>query len=138
MSLIPLGAYTVPLELVTRLRSLLILNPLFPMSINTAIQAVILYLRTKDSTNYDAEGLAYISNLRTQLRHPVPMVDLEVFVLYFPHLLRWHEAYALSRYIHPFKFVFWCYHLDRKKPGRILQSNQALSTRVKSVTFPAS
>ncbi|KAI1022168.1 hypothetical protein LB504_007479 [Fusarium proliferatum] len=119
MSLIPLGAFTVPLELVNRLKTLLMMNPLDPMSINTAIQAVSLYLRTKDSINFAAEGFAYTNNLSGQLRHPVPMVDLEVFIIYFPHFLRWHEIYGLTRYMHPFRFIAACYRLDRKAQPKL-------------------
>ncbi|KAH7250701.1 hypothetical protein B0J15DRAFT_496715, partial [Fusarium solani] len=51
------------------------------------------------------------------MKHSVPPVSLEVFIIYYPHWLRFHEVYKLSRYTHPHRFIQDAYRLDQKRAG---------------------
>jgi hypothetical protein len=90
LSFIPLSAFSIPAELILRLKALLIINPIDTMSIYLSIQAASLSLRIKESMNLDAEGYAHGTTGR--LKHPVPMIDFEVFILYFSHFILWHRV----------------------------------------------
>ncbi|KAH6954922.1 hypothetical protein DER45DRAFT_541062 [Fusarium avenaceum] len=58
LTVVPLSAYSILVELVTRLKVLLAANNLDSMSMNTAIQAVSLYVQIKSASDLDAETLA--------------------------------------------------------------------------------
>src|SRR6478609_180217 len=91
-------------------------NPLDPMSLNLAIQAAGVCLNITATPDLAAEFFAYGYYKTTDraLTHPVPMVPMEVFVLTFPHFLRYTEIMKNTRYMHPFRFAKLNYDRDLK------------------------
>ncbi|KAJ4218104.1 hypothetical protein NW759_008699 [Fusarium solani] len=102
-----LGILSIPKELGTRLDTFLWAFPYDPMPQNLAIQAVLVYKHLKDTGAEEPYATP-----RTGKHHPVPDVSLSVFILYWPHFLRFHEVHKLSRYMHPFRFISAHYAKD--------------------------
>ncbi|KAL4723212.1 hypothetical protein ACLX1H_009702 [Fusarium chlamydosporum] len=124
LKLLPLSAFTVPEELVIRIQAFLSAHPLDPMSVNVAIQATGVYLRLRNDLQLGAEGMAYH---KKSLKHPVPSVDLDVFVLMYPHWLRFTENMKMTRHMHPFRFIALAYRLDTKSHKSHLAQNGTLN-----------
>lgn len=105
----PLGVLDPPGELIVRLYQFLSRYGRDPMPLNLALQAVIVYLDIQDAFERKVEeGVREPEGVR----HPIPEVSPEVFVLYYPHWLRFHEVNKLTRYIHPVRFIHRAYQTD--------------------------
>ncbi|KAI8713766.1 hypothetical protein NCS52_01222100 [Fusarium sp. LHS14.1] len=102
-----LGTLAILKKFSTRVNNLLWAFPYDPMSQNLAIQAVLVYKHLKDTRAEEPHATP-----RGGKHHPVPDVPLSVFILYWPHSLRFHEAHKLSRYMHPFSFISAHYTKD--------------------------
>lgn len=95
-----LGTLAILKKFSTRVNNFLWAFPYDAMSQNLAIQAVLVYKHLKDTRAEEPYATP-----RGGKYHPVPDVPLSVFILYWPHFLRFHEVHKLSRYMHPFRFI---------------------------------
>ncbi|KAJ3526191.1 hypothetical protein NM208_g11309 [Fusarium decemcellulare] len=106
----PLGVLVISPEILDALKSFLWSYPMDPMSINLALQALFVYADIQKSSDLMAEGCAFDGN--NMLKYPVPEVALSIFIIYWPHYIRFHEVHKLTRYMHPLRFISMQYELD--------------------------
>lgn len=105
----PLAAIEVPREMGTILERFLAAHPLGPMPLNLAVAATIIFFDLKNM-GWKSEGFVKAKDGVLQTISPPP---LGVFIIYFPHLLRFTEVRFLTRYVHPARFATHNYERDR-------------------------
>ncbi|KAJ3528738.1 hypothetical protein NM208_g10071 [Fusarium decemcellulare] len=106
----PLGVWTPSPVLLERLNLILDAHPFDPVPLNIALQAAVVWCDIETSLDRQIEGIGKVLG---DVEHPVPYVTIEVFVIYYPHWLRFHEVFKLTRYIHPHRFIHMAYCLDQ-------------------------
>lgn len=106
----PLAVLKVPREMLRILQQFLSAHRRDPMPLNLAVAATIIYFDLKKN-DWEPEGFVKIRKGPSPPIHPPP---LGVFIIYFPHLLRFTEVRRLTRYIHPARFAAHNYMLDRE------------------------
>ncbi|KAL6407185.1 hypothetical protein AUP68_10012 [Ilyonectria robusta] len=97
----PLAVMEVPREMGTILERFLAAHPLDPMPLNLAIAATIIFFDLKNM-GWKSEGFVKPKDGVVPTISPPP---LGVFIIYFPHLLRFTEVRSLTRYVHPARFA---------------------------------
>ncbi|KAF4471639.1 hypothetical protein FALBO_1456 [Fusarium albosuccineum] len=111
-----LGLLSPSSVLLESLKALLDAHPSDPIPLNIALQAAFVWTDIERDQNRQIEGYG---RLNGRIQYPVPYVPLEVFIIYYPHWLRFHEVFKLTRYIHPYRFIHMAYRLDQKRSARI-------------------
>ncbi|KAF4985627.1 hypothetical protein FDECE_16431 [Fusarium decemcellulare] len=116
-----LGLLSPSSVLLESLKALLDAHPSDPIPLNIALQAAFVWTDIERDQNRQIEGYG---RLNGRIKYPVPQVPLEVFIIYYPHWLRFHEVFKLTRYIHPYRFIHMAYRLDQKRSARIADELQ--------------
>lgn len=106
----PLALLAIPDAFIDDIQAFLQSRPYDPMPLNIAIAAAIIFFDIEKSVDGQMEGRQCTPSGRV-LAQSVPKVPLAVFIIYFPHLVRFTEVMSLSRYIHPCRWA----HLDHAR-----------------------
>ncbi|KAF4997617.1 hypothetical protein FDECE_12035 [Fusarium decemcellulare] len=102
----PIAVLEFPPEMIDAVKEFLKAYPRDIIPLNLALAAIIIYFDLEND-HWKAEG--FISG---GYKDNPPPVTLEMFVLYFPHMLRFVEVKQLSAYIHPGRFAFDNFQAD--------------------------
>ncbi|RSL70339.1 hypothetical protein CEP54_001841 [Fusarium duplospermum] len=88
-------------------------HPLDHVPMNIAIAASIIYIDLKEEDGYGLEGWARFSPPSSADNKALQPPSMEVFMLYFPHLLRFAEERYLTAYPHPMRWAQIVYDADK-------------------------
>ncbi|KAJ3477643.1 hypothetical protein NLG97_g8788 [Lecanicillium saksenae] len=98
LDLAPIIATEFPYQLLDKIEAFASIYPHDIIHPTVALVATVLWIDIMMHSSLMQEALERNGN-------SVPAVDLDVFILYLPHFLRYTEEYRLLYYIHPFRFT---------------------------------
>ncbi|KAI5466664.1 hypothetical protein BGZ63DRAFT_418428 [Mariannaea sp. PMI_226] len=116
----PLSMMKIPAGMIQALETFLRCHPQDPMSIDLATAATIIYF---DMKRRDWDPKAW------KLQSMVPdTMPLGLFIIYFPHFLRFIETLGLTQYPHPLQFIQIHYDSDRRTSFDFTVSHSEIDT----------
>ncbi|KAM0563076.1 hypothetical protein ACHAPJ_001922 [Fusarium lateritium] len=104
----PMAVLDIPAHMIIAMQNLLKSESFDNIPLNIALAAIIIYFDLEDH-GWENEGFAQ-DDIRPLTR--CRRVSLAVFVLYFPHMLRFVEVKKLTAFIHPLRFAAENYERD--------------------------
>ncbi|KAF5249699.1 hypothetical protein FANTH_5007 [Fusarium anthophilum] len=108
----PMAVLEFPPEMVEAMEEFLSCYPQDNVPLNIALAAAIIYFDLEEGDQHRSEGFIDFLIPKTTL---VKKGSLSVFILYFPHMLRFVETNHLTAFIHPTRFATMHYSHDTRK-----------------------
>ncbi|CVK94152.1 uncharacterized protein FMAN_03370 [Fusarium mangiferae] len=108
----PMALLEFPSEMVAAMKYFLGFHPSDNIPLNLALAATIIYFDLEKSYGHEREGFVRFFTSKTFCIKKAP---LGMFIIYFPHMLRFVENKHLTAFIHPSRFAL--YHHSRDTEG---------------------